>query len=274
MNQKSSFLTDIQGKPITVYHGTYYNFDYFYPLCHFGPEAAAKIVLGEGKWKRDANIDITKPKIIPVLLKKLNYIEIPDILDHYYNDFKSVLFMIMCKDQISDFIKALSLKDKKDFKKQTKIEREKLLNKQIKISWEFDFICQPFTELFGRERLEYELSLETLNLGPSIQNLFIQRMIRYFESIGIDGFKYKNFIETDGEMSYIIFRQNAVKRQDKELPEIDLYVSDSNLSELTRIQSEFKLNHSDRFLSKDEIDMLSSRLYDFFLDELNRKNFI
>ena len=48
-------------------------------------------------------------------------------------------------------------------------------------------------------------------------------MIRFFESVGINGFFYKNFTECGGDNSYIIFRQNSVIRTDKKLAQLQVY---------------------------------------------------
>ena len=53
MVQNIQLLSDENRNVVTAYHGTYYDFDYFFPLTHFGTEHAAKCVLNEGKWKRD-----------------------------------------------------------------------------------------------------------------------------------------------------------------------------------------------------------------------------
>ena len=75
MVNDDTLLCNESGDAITCFHGTYYDFDYFFPLTHFGSEASARTVLKEGKWKRDKNIDINNPKIIPVHFRKGFYLE-------------------------------------------------------------------------------------------------------------------------------------------------------------------------------------------------------
>ena len=58
MMKQTEFLSDNNGAVITAYHGTYYDFDYFFPLTHFGTEYAAKRVLSE-----NSGIKIKKPCI-------------------------------------------------------------------------------------------------------------------------------------------------------------------------------------------------------------------
>ena len=65
--------------------------------------------------------------------------------------------------------------------------------------------------------------------NANAENLFFQRMIRFFESVGIDGFSYKNFTECGGDDSYIIFRQNNVVRTDKTLSPMKTYVDAEKL---------------------------------------------
>lgn len=103
MMDNNDFLCDKSGKTITCFHGTYYDFDYFFPLTHFGTEFSARTVLNEGKWKRDKNIDINKPKIIPVHFRKGFYLEIPDLNNHYVEDWQAmVLAFLLDKTIIED----------------------------------------------------------------------------------------------------------------------------------------------------------------------------
>ena len=56
-----------------------------------------------------------------------------------------------------------------------------------------------------------------------IKNVSLQRMIRYLETEGYDGFVYKNDCEDIGQRSYIIFRPEQVFKQgetEHELPSI------------------------------------------------------
>ena len=74
-------------------------------------------------------------------------------------------------------------------------------------------------------------------------------MIRFFESVGIDGFFYKNFTECGGDNSYIIFRQNNVVRIDKTLPPMKTYVDVENLK---HIEQEFAKDYVLRLLTTQE----------------------
>jgi hypothetical protein len=85
-------------------------------------------------------------------------------------------------------------------------------------------VCQPVQDKMSDEAVLQELKHETLFDIHNTENLFFQRMILYFESIGVTGFKYPNFTEGPGDMSYIILRQNNVLCTDKELPEHPKYL--------------------------------------------------
>ena len=104
MVKGDTFLCDESGKAITCFHGTYYDFDYFFPLTHFGSEASARTVLKEGKWKRDKNIDINKPKIIPVHFRKGFYLEIPDLNNHYVEDWRAIILAFLLDKTIIEDI--------------------------------------------------------------------------------------------------------------------------------------------------------------------------
>ena len=54
-------------------------------------------------------------------------------------------------------------------------------------------------------------------------------MIRFFESVGIAGFSYKNFTECGGDNSYIVFRQNNIIRTDKTLSPMKTHVDTKKL---------------------------------------------
>ncbi len=273
MNQNKSLLLDKSGAPLVLYHGTYYDFDYFRPLTHFGPRINAEINLREGKWKRDSNIDIAKPKIIPINISETNYPEIPDLNDHSVQNWTGILFQYMCGDQIKDYLNALEITDKTEFEKRHKVEFDKLMAAEITIPAEFDFICDAASGQISEHDIERELAAETLFDIHNRENLFMQRMILYFESIGIHGFKYKNFTEGIGEYSYIIFRQNDIHRLDKSLPPYKMPTPDG-IRHITGIKNRFMMSHRPRQLSGDEKRSLLNELYRFCVfrfSEMKRK---
>lgn len=250
------------GKPLVVYHGTYYDFEYFRPLTHFGKEINAKTNLNEGKWKRNPNIDITKPKIIPVNLRDGRWDEIPDLNDHSVQNFMGILFQYMCGDKIADFIHVLGIKNRADFDKKIIVARQKVLNMDIDVPWEFDWICEPVTTNMSPDKIQQELKNETLFDIYTPENLFFQRMILYFESLGLTGFKYSNYTEGPGDMSYINLRQNNIVRTDVILPSYPMPTS-NQIKQLNQLRMNFARLHKSRKFTYTEKEMLTGELIGF-----------
>ena len=255
-------LLGTDGKPLTMYHGTYYDFDYFRPLTHFGKLVNAQTNLNEGKWKRDPNIDITKPKILPVNLRSGRWDEIPDLNDHSVQNFMGVLFQYMCGDEISDFVRVLNIRDEAEFHKQIVSARQKVLDMEIDVPWEFDWVCEPVRSTMTVEAIQTELGLETLFDIHSAENLFFQRMILYFESIGLTGFKYPNYTEGPGDMSYINLRQNNIVRLDKVLPSHPMPTAEQ-VAQLHKMRADFATEYTPRKFTTAEKEMLLGELINF-----------
>lgn len=259
MTNNKEFLCDKSGKAITCFHGTYYDFDYFFPLTHFGDELSAKTVLHEGKWKRDKNIDINKPKIIPVHFKNGNYLEIPDLNNHYVEDWRAIILVFLLDKTIIEDIDNLQKWD--DIKKKCELSTLK------KLPYQYDFISQSVDD----DKIKQEISYESLYDKANAENLFFQRMIRFFESVGINGFFYKNFTECGGDNSYIIFRQNSVIRTDKKLAQLQVY---ADIKKLQLIEQEFNKNYIPRYMTISEKEKWIKQLYDFYnfrIYEINRQ---
>ena len=258
----SPVVMGADGKPLTMYHGTYYDFDYFRPLTHFGPEINAKTNLNEGKWKREPNIDITKPKILPVNLCAGRWDEIPDLNDHSVQNFMGVLFQYMCGDKIADFIRVLNIRDEAEFHKQIVSARQKVLDMEIDVPWEFDWVCEPISGKMSADAVRRELGLETLFDIHTPENLFFQRMILYFESIGLTGFKYPNYTEGPGDMSYINLRQNNIVRLDKVLLPHPMPTAEQ-VAQLHKMRADFATAHTSRKFTMAEKEMLTAELIGF-----------
>lgn len=258
----SPVLLGTDGKPLTMYHGTYYDFDYFRPLTHFGKLVNAQTNLNEGKWKRDPNIDITKPKIIPVNLQAGRWDEIPDLNDHSIQNFMGVLFQYMCGDKIADFIRVLNIHDESEFRKQIETAKQAVLDKDIDVPWQFDWICEPVRSTMTVEAIQTELGLETLFDIHSAENLFFQRMILYFESIGLTGFKYQNYTEGPGDMAYINLRQNNIVRTDRALSPHKMPTGEQT-TKLRQMRADFVATHKPRKFTMAEKEMLTAELIGF-----------
>ena len=258
----SPVLLGTDGKPLTMYHGTYYDFDYFRPLTHFGKLVNAQTNLNEGKWKRDPNIDITKPKIIPVNLQAGRWNEIPDLNDHSVQNFMGVLFQYMCGDKIADFMRVLNIRDEAEFRKKISTAKQAVLDADIDVPWWFDWICEPVRGTMSADAIHNELALETLFDIHNPDNLFFQRMILYFESVGLTGFKYPNFTEGPGDMSYINLRQNNIVLLDKVLSPYPMPTAEQ-MSQLRKICADFAAAHKPRKFTTAEKEMLMAELIGF-----------
>ena len=253
MNVKHDFLLDKNGKDIIAYHGTYYVFDYFLPLSHFGSKQGANTVLNEGKWKRDKNIDITKPLIIPVHLKYGNYMEIPDLNDHYVQDWRAI---VLCLLQDATIISDIN-----HVEKWQNIEQKCNRVASKPLTYQYDFICEPIKHDIDINQIKAELSCDCLYDKATNENLFFQRMILFLESIGIDGFVYANFTECAGQNSYIVFRSNNVIRLDKNVAPMVVH---QDINALNDIQSRFKAGYRPRCMDKAEKDSWIKKLHDFY----------
>lgn len=249
MTGNNEFLCDKSGKTITCFHGTYYDFDYFFPLTHFGTEFSARTVLNEGKWKRDKNIDINKPKIIPVHFRKGIYLEIPDLNNHYVEDWQAIILAFLMDKTI--------IEDIDNLKKWDDIQKKCEFVALKKLPYQYDFISQSV----DNDKIKQEISYESLYDEANAENLFFQRMIRFFESVGIDGFSYKNFTECGGDDSYIMFRQNKVVRTDITLPLMKTRV---DAEKLKHIEQEFMKGYVPRRLTKSEKEKWIKQLHDFY----------
>ena len=198
MTANKKILCDESGKTITCFHGTYYDFDYFFPLTHFGTEFSARTVLNEGKWKRDKNIDINKPKIIPACFKHGIYLEIPDLNNHYVEDWQAIILTFLLDKTI--------IEDIDNLHKWVDIQKKCELAALKKLPYHYDFISQSITD----DEIKQEISYESLYDTANSENLFLQRMIRFFESVGINGFFYKNFTECGGDNSFFLYSRQRM----------------------------------------------------------------
>ena len=228
-------------------------------MSHFGTEASARTVLKEGKWKRDKNIDINNPIIIPVHLKNGYYLEIPDLNDHYIPDWQAIFLAFLLDKSI--------ITDINNLQKWNCIQQKCENAAQNKLPYQYDFISQSVEE----EKVKQEIACESLYDVANSENLFLQRMIRFFESVGIDGFVYKNFTESGGDCSYIIFRQNNVQRTDKNVPPMEM---DIDTEKLREIEQDFADVYIPRCLTKSEKEHWIKQLrefYDFRIVEIARQ---
>jgi hypothetical protein len=86
------------------------------------------------------------------------------------------------------------------------------------------------------------------------QHLIFQRMIRFFESRGYDGFVYHNRGEDKGHLSYIAFRPDQVVRLDRAEPKyISLYPDEEYSQQLRQMEREALDRSCERALSAREL---------------------
>lgn len=200
-------------KDSVFYHGTYRNFEKFRPLSHFGSLQAAKRILILGpkaevvsdfneiyfdNKKSDVKELSKQSKIIPVKLNINNTYELQDIeAVHDLSFYKNVLlYHFMYDMRLSNIPKLYDYIASYPF---NKMEQKDVVKELLS-----DSLYEPDKSAF----------FDVVNR----RNLFFQRMIQYFESMGIDGFHYTNNYEDKGHISYVPFRPENIIRQDISLP--------------------------------------------------------
>lgn len=200
-------------KDSVFYHGAYRNFEKFRPLSHFGSLQAAKRILILGpktevvsdfneiyfdNKKSDVKELSKQSKIIPVKLNINNTYELQDIeAVHDLSFYKNVLlYHFMYDMRLSNIPKLYDYIASYPF---NKMEQKDVVKELLS-----DSLYEPDKSAF----------FDVVNR----RNLFFQRMIQYFESIGIDGFHYTNNYEDKGHISYVPFRPENIIRQDISLP--------------------------------------------------------
>jgi len=273
INLKNTKLQDENKRPIVFYHATPYpeKIVSFLPLSHFGTQTASKIRsmhfayeacgIDEPACPPQKLPDFFQGKKIPpittyaVNLCIKNPLKIPDLTKHslqqYYNWFSQ---------SYSPKPKFLTGSERweGDVVGVPKIGYKKLLS-------EFIFV-NPFTKT--QNELKQELACDSLygisvkdrrsdNRIPSFlfsvrsqvrqenyalaEQVAFQRMIRFLEGEGYDGFFYQNEYEDKGQNSYIIFRPQQVFDSQSKETEHSVLVSDK------------------AFLQKTEMDFFASK---------------
>ena len=113
-----------------------------------------------------------------------------------------------------------------------------------------------------KDKIQQELKNETLFDIYTPENLFFQRMILYFESLGVTGFKYSNYTEGPGDMAYINLRQNNIVRLDKVLLSRPMPTAEQ-MSQLRKMRADFAAAHKSRKFTTAEKEMLMLELIGF-----------
>lgn len=197
---RSNFLTDNQGHPIRVFHGTGTRFDHFLPLSHFTTDKRIAALYANLKRQPIESINqssamLSQPSIssdeiiIPAYLKLSHPFESPEKI---------------CPDSKGATYSYLS------DSKQVCASSKESSNPDV------DFIFRNPFEITN-EQVVHELMLDSLyfpssNMQLNRSHLVKQRQIQFWESFGYDGFKYMTEIFYP---AYVVFRSNQVYRLDR-----------------------------------------------------------
>ncbi len=237
------FLSDKNHEPLKLYHGTKTRFDTFRPFSHFGTMLAAHEVatccarenvpeLLDYRSKAYSDLycsDTEKgePYIIPVYLQMRHPYRCLDLTSHVIENYKKMVLNELINDNIS-----MTLKN--SYPILQKFNVVALLDASVmeqSVSPYYSMIFHDPYEMSSQD-VKRELSLDTIyapakrRVKPysidetNRHHLVLQRMARYFERRGYDGFVYTNHSEDAGSDSYIIFRSEQVIRLDR--PECNL----------------------------------------------------
>ena len=233
-----SLVKDVNNRPRVFYHGTLTQFENFYPLSHFGTKTAAKEAMifqaerFDGQFSEEDLIDRNEEyqayckeklqkngRLIPVALNVSHPAEIIDIFEHNMLNYRQVVLNVLERESYS-----MLLLQAQPFLRTFAIAGLFLNYKLPEVPPVYDMIFKDPFHIPDKQVIA-ELQSETLyqplkgtsNMGKNCKNLAFQRMIRFFERRGIDGFKYVNQWEDKGHYSYIIFRPEQVIQLNKEL---------------------------------------------------------
>lgn len=235
-----SLVKNENNRPRVFYHGTLTQFENFYPLSHFGTKTAAKEAMifqaerFDDQFSEEDLIDKNEEyqahckeklqkngRLIPVALNVSHPAEIIDIYEHNMLNYRQVVLNVLERESYS-----MLLLQAQPFLRTFAIAGLFLNYKMPVVPPVYDMIFKdPFR--IPDEQVIAELQSETLyqplkgssNMVENCKHLAFQRMIRFFERRGIDGFKYINQWEDKGHYSYIIFRPEQVIQLNKELPQ-------------------------------------------------------
>lgn len=244
------------GNPLVLYHSSMAWFEKFQPLSFFGTLLSAKNVGFEKACKSEkasdldyADLDkyaaLPEPKpetyyiwyclqkvqeiqTIPVCLNMKRPLIIPDLVNHRIRDYMAVVVNELKKDTYTPSMKRefpflnffgvawIYLHQKV---KQTEPEYEMIFNdpdqmdpKAVVRELQLEKLFAPLLPIDG--------NTPTIcgNISINRVNLMYQRMIRFFERRGYDGFAFPNWTDDSGSMSFICFRPSQVVRLDRKLP--------------------------------------------------------
>ena len=242
---KSTKLSDENKKPIMFFHSTpCEKIEFFLPLSHFGTRKAAQMRSIHFVYKAlGIPAPLKMPEEVPThLIQKLNQLQnIPKFkIFSVYLAMKSPVHMPdIVHHSVEQYYRWFSRRyvpKSQYLTPQERCEGDVIGPARIKykgIMSEFLFL-DPFTR--SEDELRKELTAESFYAVPEklsipeyipsflspilsktdkklyflAEKVALQRMMRYLESEGHDGFVYQNECEDKGQKSYIIFRPEQV----------------------------------------------------------------
>lgn len=260
------YLKDEMGNLALIYRGTTNQNDAFEPLCHFGTLKAAKErlqALAEAiespntrfYQKAQKGAWVLNFQIKPVYLKMKKPFRLPEMGEHNLSGYKKMFIPVLLRQAYGAvFINYLYAKNKDKF-------TEKL--SRTTLPKEYDFVFEQPLSLSANQ-VKKELLLGSLY--PVIsekddpdaeqknkENLMFQRLIRYFERKGYDGFVYRNGWEDVGSDSFITFRkEQVVLATEKDKKKIISPVKILNEKELMKLEEMYLKKCMARCLSFEE----------------------
>lgn len=224
---------------------------------------------------------VNEPIYIPVHLA-LRHPKRMIEMGFYRSGYKDDLLYRMIKDQLTfgfRFYRHLTSVHKKNMALYQVVA-------SLKVPPMYDFIfVNPFK--ITDEAVNYELGLEhlypilgKLNKNPNKDdllhfnieqqlsnnsyvnrmNLSMQRMIRYWEALGYDGFIYENTVDDNGAFSYVIFRPEQAIRLDREgqYQTFPVYINPKNQQKLDEIRDRTLSQMAARPITKAEISRMTA----------------
>ncbi len=246
-------LKDDYGRFVDFYHTTdaKQTIQRFHPLTHFGTQKAAQMRGFHLVYKALGMIEPLKGvSALPKTLQKRLDVEHPNLLKTYRvhlsmkNPCEICDFgrhnLAMYHQRFSSFYLPKSIYlTPKECRERDALGPEKMPYKKALSEFIFVHPFQQSTEALKKElEAEHLFSADSNDPKELAENVGYQRMIRYLESEGYDGFVYVNDCEDEGEKSYIIFRSEQVFQKgetEHELPPI----LKENLMFLNQIENEF-----------------------------------
>lgn len=274
--ETTHLLLDENQEPLKLYHGTRTYFDTFRPFSHFGTILAAQeaatcwarknrpeLLDYRGMVHNDLHASDEKTGetyIIPVHLRMIHPYRCLDLTSHVIENYKKLVLNELINDNIT-----MALKN--SYPVLRKFNVIALLDASImehSVSPYYNMIFRDPYEM-SSDAVQRELSLDTIYM-PAIKgvrpysidetnrhHLVFQRMARYFERRGYDGFVYQNHSEDAGSDSYIIFRPQQVVRLDRSICNLEYPVrNEEQKKQLNQLELDAYQRSEEYILNQDD----------------------